>query len=78
MAQVTPAPHIVHVTLRINGAEHHLAIDPRVTLLDVLREYAGPTGTKKGCDQGQRGPGTVHVSDRRVLACPTLEWERGR
>ncbi len=60
------------VRLRINGSEHLLQIEPRVTLLDALREYAHLNGTKKGCDQGQCGACTVHVDGRRVLACLTL------
>jgi len=58
--------------LRINGRDHALEIEPRVTLLDALRERLGLTGTKKGCDQGQCGACTVHVDGRRVLACLTL------
>lgn len=60
------------VWLMINGSEHLLQIEPRVTLLDALREYAHLHGTKKGCDQGQCGACTVHVDGRRVLACLTL------
>lgn len=60
------------VRLRVNGSEHLLAIEPRVTLLDALREYAHLNGTKKGCDQGQCGACTVLVDGRRVLACLTL------
>ena len=60
------------VRLRINGSEHLLQIEPRVTLLDALREYTHLYGTKKGCDQGQCGACTVHVDGRRVLACLTL------
>jgi xanthine dehydrogenase YagT iron-sulfur-binding subunit len=75
MAQVIPARHVLEVALRVNGVEHRLAIEPRVTLLDALREYAGLTGTKKGCDQGQCGACTVHVDGRRVLACLTLAWQ---
>ena len=60
------------VKLRINGSEHLLQIEPRVTLLDALREYVHLHGTKKGCDQGQCGACTVHVDGRRVLACLTL------
>ena len=48
------------------------AVDPRVTLLDALRERLGLTGTKKGCDRGQCGSCTVHVGGRRVLSCLTL------
>jgi len=59
----------VPVTLRINGKEHTLRIDPRTTLLDCLRETVALTGTKKGCDHGQCGACTVHVNGRRVLSC---------
>ena len=60
------------VTLRINGAEHALALDPRVTLLDALREHLHLTGTKKGCDQGQCGACTLLVNGRRINSCLTL------
>jgi xanthine dehydrogenase YagT iron-sulfur-binding subunit len=70
--QVLPAPKVVQIALAVNGVVHRLAIEPRVTLLDALREYAGLPGTKKGCDQGQCGACTVHVDGRRVLACLTL------
>src|SRR5215510_10906144 len=60
------------ITLRINGKDHALAIDPRTTLLDCLRETVGLTGTKKGCDHGQCGACTVHVNGRRVNSCLTL------
>jgi xanthine dehydrogenase YagT iron-sulfur-binding subunit len=59
-------------TLRINGADHELTLDPRVTLLDALREHLHLTGTKKGCDQGQCGACTVLVDGRRINACLTL------
>jgi len=57
------------ITLRINGKDHSLRIDPRTTLLDCLRETVALTGTKKGCDHGQCGACTVHVNGRRVLSC---------
>ncbi len=60
------------VTLRVNGASHALAIEPRVTLLDALREVLGLTGTKKGCDHGQCGACTVLVDGRRINSCLTL------
>jgi xanthine dehydrogenase YagT iron-sulfur-binding subunit len=60
------------VHLEINGRTEALEIEPRVTLLDALREYLALTGTKKGCDQGQCGACTVHVDGERVLACLTL------
>ena len=63
-----PAP----VRLRVNGRDLSLDLDPRVTLLDALREYAGITGPKKGCDHGQCGACTVHVNGRRILSCLTL------
>jgi len=62
----------VPVTLRINGKEHRLKVDPRATLLDCVRETVALTGTKKGCDHGQCGACTVHVNGRRVNSCLTL------
>jgi xanthine dehydrogenase YagT iron-sulfur-binding subunit len=66
-----PAP-AQPVTLNINGREYVLHIEPRVTLLDALRDYAGLTGTKKGCDRGQCGACTVLVEGRRINSCLTL------
>src|SRR3979411_2894344 len=60
------------LTLRINGSEHRLRLDPRTTLLDCLRETLVLTGTKKGCDHGQCGACTVHVNGLRVNACLPL------
>ncbi|RQO41169.1 aldehyde dehydrogenase iron-sulfur subunit [Variovorax sp. KBW07] len=60
------------VRLRINGEPHALAIDPRVTLLDLLREQLHLTGSKKGCDHGQCGACTVLVNGRRINSCLTL------
>ncbi|HZO23889.1 MAG TPA: (2Fe-2S)-binding protein [Steroidobacteraceae bacterium] len=60
------------VTLRINRQSHTLAIDPRTTLLDALRDQVGLTGTKKGCGHGQCGACTVHVDGQRILSCMTF------
>ena len=60
------------VTLTVNGRELSLSLEPRVTLLDALREYAGLTGSKKGCDHGQCGACTVHIDGRRELSCLTF------
>ncbi len=62
----------VPVTLRINGQDRKLRVDPRATLLDCIRETVALTGTKKGCDHGQCGACTVHVNGRRVNSCLSL------
>ena len=62
----------VSVSCTVNGTAEQLTVDPRVTLLDALRERLNLTGTKKGCDRGQCGACTVHVNGRRVLSCLTL------
>ncbi|MET9000111.1 (2Fe-2S)-binding protein [Amycolatopsis sp. NPDC004169] len=59
------------VALTVNGEAVRLAVDPRESLLDVLRERLGLTGTKKGCDQGHCGACTVHLDGRRVVSCLT-------
>ncbi|GAA4380336.1 (2Fe-2S)-binding protein [Hymenobacter koreensis] len=58
--------------LEINGKKHKLSVEPRTTLLDLLREQLNLTGTKKGCDYGQCGACTVHVDGQRVNSCLTL------
>ncbi len=60
------------ISLEINGHKHELKVDPRVTLLDALREHLNLTGTKKGCDHGQCGACTVLIDGRRVYSCLTL------
>lgn len=59
----------VTITLRVNGQSKTLTLEPRVTLLDALREHLGLTGTKKGCDQGQCGACTVLVNGARINSC---------
>jgi xanthine dehydrogenase YagT iron-sulfur-binding subunit len=70
--QPDPRIGVVQVTLRVNGTDHRLRLDPRTTLLDCLRETIALTGTKKGCDHGQCGACTVHVNGRRVNSCLSL------
>jgi xanthine dehydrogenase YagT iron-sulfur-binding subunit len=60
------------VALHINGRDYTLPLDPRVSLLDALREHLGLTGTKKGCDQGACGACTVLVDGERINACLAL------
>ena len=62
----------VRTTLRVNDATHDLSVDPRLTLLDALRDVLGLTGTKKGCDQGACGACTVIIEGHRALSCLTL------
>jgi len=71
-AAATDSIATIDVDLRVNGVMRRLTIDPRVTLLDALRERMSLTGTKKGCDHGQCGACTVHIDGRRVLSCLTL------
>jgi xanthine dehydrogenase YagT iron-sulfur-binding subunit len=63
------------ITLNVNGKEFKLQIEPRVSLLDALREYLGLTGTKVGCNQGACGACTVLVDGRRVNSCLTLAMQ---
>jgi xanthine dehydrogenase YagT iron-sulfur-binding subunit len=62
----------VPATLRVNGVAHEIRLDPRMSLLDMLREELGLTGTKKGCDQGACGACTVLVDGERINACLAL------
>ena len=72
VADRSPVQGAAPITLRINGKDHNLRIDPRTTLLDCIRETVAFTGTKKGCDHGQCGACTVHVNGRRVNSCLSL------
>jgi len=65
----TGVPGAVPVTLNVNGREYNVRLEPRVTLLDALRDHLQLFGTKKGCDHGQCGACTVHVNGRRVNSC---------
>ena len=67
-----PLPQESDVVLEVNGVKRPLRIEPRVSLLDALRERLNLTGTKKGCDAGQCGACTVHIDGKRVLSCLTL------
>ena len=60
------------LSIEVNGKMHQLSVEPRATLLDVLRENIHLTGSKKGCDFGQCGACTVHVEGKRVLSCLSL------
>ena len=60
------------VKLKVNGQTYTITVEPRMTLLDALREKLALTGTKKACDRGECGACTVHVEGRRILSCMTL------
>src|ERR1700746_3942646 len=67
-----PPIETVTINVIVNGKPERLTVEPRMTLLDALREELALTGTKKGCDRGECGACTVHIEDRRVLSCMTL------
>lgn len=80
-AQTSPQPspilspsqsEVVNVAMNINGTSHSLTLEPRVTLLDALRDHIGLTGTKKGCGRGQCGACTVLVNGQRINSCLSL------
>jgi xanthine dehydrogenase YagT iron-sulfur-binding subunit len=62
----------IPLQLEVNGVAHNLSVEPRVTLLDLLREQLGLMGTKKGCDHGQCGACTVHADGKRINSCLSL------
>ena len=64
--------HEVSVTLTVDGAERQLDLDPRVSVLDALRDELGVMSVKKGCDHGQCGACTVIADGRRILSCLAL------
>jgi xanthine dehydrogenase YagT iron-sulfur-binding subunit len=64
----------MNVDLSVNGSVHRVALDPRTTLLDALRDRIGLTGTKPGCRHGQCGACTVLVDGRRILSCLRFAW----
>lgn len=66
---ISGVPGAVPVALTVNGKSYHVMLEPRVTLLDALRDHLQLFGTKKGCDHGQCGACTVHVNGRRVNSC---------
>jgi xanthine dehydrogenase YagT iron-sulfur-binding subunit len=70
--KIADALEKVTVNLEVNGVAHSVKVDPRVTLLDLLREHLDLTGSKKGCDRGQCGACTVHVNGVRINSCLSL------
>jgi xanthine dehydrogenase YagT iron-sulfur-binding subunit len=70
--KTTAVEGAIPVSLRVNGKQYDLQIDPRTTLLDCFREHLHLTGSKKGCDHGQCGACTVHVNGRRMNSCLCL------
>jgi xanthine dehydrogenase YagT iron-sulfur-binding subunit len=70
--KVADAFEKVTVNLEVNGVAHSVKVEPRVTLLDLLREHLDLTGSKKGCDRGQCGACTVHVNGVRINSCLSL------
>jgi xanthine dehydrogenase YagT iron-sulfur-binding subunit len=67
-----PRGTLVHLRMTVNGTVRALTVEPRMTLLDALRDELNLTGPKKSCDRGECGACTVHIGGRRVLSCMTL------
>jgi xanthine dehydrogenase YagT iron-sulfur-binding subunit len=72
VAAETGSGDSITIALRVNDHAHVITLDPRTSLLDLLRERLGLTGCKKGCDHGQCGACTVHLEGRRIASCLTL------
>src|SRR5579863_2487689 len=70
-------PEHLSVTLTVNGQIRTITVEPRMTLLDALRERLALTGTKKACDRGECGACTVHINGRRILSCMSLVAMQG-
>lgn len=62
----------IPLQIEVNGVAQSVSVEPRVTLLDFLREHLHLMGTKKGCDHGQCGACTVHVDGKRIVSCLSL------
>ncbi len=71
-SRIPDQPVALPVSLTVNGERHHLVLDPRTTLLDVLREHLSLTGAKRACDRGECGACTVLMNGRPVYACLAL------
>lgn len=71
-AEAAPVSSATGITLHVNGQPHWVELEPRVTLVDALRDHLGLYGTKKGCDHGQCGACTVLINGVRVNSCLTL------
>src|ERR687896_2389911 len=77
--ETNPAPQRTPLHLEVNGQSHPVDIEPRTTLLDVLREHLDLTGAKRACDRGECGACTVLVDDQPMYACHVLAVQvRGR
>lgn len=72
VGEVVPETTAVTIILNVNGRDHEVEIEPRVSLLDALRERLRLTGSKKGCNQGACGACTVLVDGKRILSCLSL------